>query len=136
MRYIFTIAAVLTTATYGSADTYVSTLEEGSTQRTCILTSENQALLAKLTLPNCRLPFTQAVSEPIVILTEAEKSQLITLADNGCVDAQQYVWLAYTKGLYGFAKNAALAGELKARYKAASVERRMMKGLDAVTAAH
>jgi hypothetical protein len=86
---------------------------------------EDQALLRKLELPISNdLYSIRETTQAIVILADAEKNQLIELAKNGCIDAQLYIWLAYTKGLYGFPKNTVLANQLKTQYKSENVQKR------------
>ena len=126
IKHMFAIGALSTAAIYGSTDTAISS-EDSTIPKTRILSVEDKGLLKKLALPLSDPYYGKPVTESIAILTESEKHQLIMLADNGSVEAQQYLWIAYTQGMYGFSKNESLAIQLKARYKTENLQRKKAK---------
>jgi hypothetical protein len=84
-------------------------------------------------LEKCRLPKSDPLNQTpqkqksVQTLTEDERTALMRLADKGNLDAQHYVWLGVSRGLYGFKKDPKLSDQLKADYKSANNSRKFAK---------
>jgi hypothetical protein len=108
----------------------VHILNAASTEKVNPTESEDPAneLLEKCKLPKSDpLNQTPQKQKSVQNLTVDEQEALMRLADKGNLDAQHYVWLGVSRGLYGFSKSTELALQLKAVYKKANNVRKFAK---------